>query len=213
MAPAVAASLGVVSAQLDDAFARKARLLAESEGTEILSPISEKDWPATPSFARSLDEQQRLLSARMQSLTSQRSRLSEQTTQLDRQIDGFQAQQQALKEQLGILTEEWQGLSELYDKKLTDAERTNTNRRERADLEGQIAQIDAQVAGARAAIAEHQVQAASLLDDLEAQSLDDLQQVNVNIAQFLQQKIAAEGSSSPAGYPGAASGRCRRVRH
>jgi HlyD family secretion protein len=189
---AVRASLAVVEAQLDDALARRARLLAESDGSGEMTTPSAPGWKPGTDFAPLFEQQQRLMRSRAASLAGQQGQLEEQTQQVRQQIAGLTAQRAALARQLAVLEEEWEGLSALLAEGLTDAARANANKNQRAAIEGEIARIDADVAAARASIAERGVVASQLIDDFQARVLEDLQQVNVTIAELLQQKIAAE---------------------
>lgn len=188
----VEASLAVVQAQLDDMLARRSRLIAEGTSAPAMKEPSAPGWSAGPGFEAVYDEQQRLLASRAQSLSGQQAGLEEQGVQLTQQIAGLTAQRAALSTQLGILQEEWQGLDQLLDDGLTNVGRTNANRNQRAGIEGEIARIDTDIAAARASIAERQIASAQLLDALQAQVLEELQQVNVSVAELLQQKIAAD---------------------
>ena len=189
---AVRASLAVVEAQLDDALARRARLLAESDGSGKMTTPSAPGWEPGSDFPSLFDQQERLMLSRAASLAGQQGQLEEQTRQVHQQIAGLTAQRAALSRQLAILNEEWEGLRALLAEGLTDAARANANKNQRAGIEGEIGRIDTDIAAARASIAERGVVASQLVDDFQARVLEELQQVNVSVAELLQQKIAAE---------------------
>lgn len=188
---AIEASLGVVNAQLDDGFATRARLIAEATETTMSQPAG-SGWAPGPEFQELFAAQQRLRTSRAAAIAGQQSRLDEQVVQLQQKIAGLSAQQTALGSELTVLQQEWLGLEDLLADGLTEASRTNTNKRQRASLEGEIARIDADIAEARSAISERGVQRAQVLDEFRAQVLQELQQLGVSIAELLQQKIAAE---------------------
>lgn len=188
----VEASLAVVEAQLDDMLARRSRLAAEGSNTARMQQPSAPGWKSGPGFAAVYVEQQRLKQSRALSLEGQQAGLVEQGKQLTQQIAGLGAQRQALAAQLEVLEEEWRGLDELLDDGLTNVGRTNANRTQRAGIEGEIARIDTDIAAARASIVEREIAREQLRNAFQAQVLEELQQVNVSIAELLQQKIAAE---------------------
>lgn len=188
----VEASLAVIVAQLDDMLARRARLVAEGSNAATMQQPSAPGWQPGPEFATVYAEQQRLKQSRALSLEGQQAGLEEQGEQLTQQIAGLKAQRDALSTQLGVLEAEWRGLDELLDDGLTSVGRTNANKTQRAGIEGEIGRIDTDVAAARASIAERQIASAQLGDAFQAQVLEELQQVNVGIAELLQQKIAAQ---------------------
>jgi HlyD family secretion protein len=188
----VEASLAVVEAQLDDMLARRSRLVAEGSNTVQMLQPSAPGWAPGPGFADLYAEQQRLKQSRALSLEGQQAGLEEQGEQLTQQIAGLGAQREALTAQLQVLEEEWRGLDELLGDGLTSVGRTNANKTQRAGIEGEIGRIDTDIAAARASIAEREIARAQLRDAFQAQVLEELQQVNVSIAELLQQKIAAE---------------------
>lgn len=188
----VEASLAVVEAQLDDMLARRSRLVAEGSNIADMQQPSAPGWAPGPGFAAVYAEQQRLKQSRALSLEGQQAGLEEQGEQLTQQIAGLGAQREALTAQLQVLEEEWRGLDELLDDGLTNVGRTNANKTQRAGIAGEIGRIDTDIAAARASIAEREIARAQLRDAFQAQVLEELQQVNVSIAELLQQKIAAE---------------------
>lgn len=189
---AVAASRDVIRAQLDNALAVRARLLAEAAGAPALERPRVTGWSPGAEFEAVFATQASLREVRKLSTTSQQSRLAEQTAQLEQQIGGMLAQQAALNDELAILTEEWRGLEELLASGLTDSARANANRRQRASIAGSIAKLATDIAAARAAIAERAVASAQVEDDFRSGVLQELQAIEVNVAELLQQKIAAD---------------------
>lgn len=189
---AVAASRDVVRAQLDNALAIRARLLAEAGGAPVLERPRVAAWSPGAEFDAAFATQVSLREARRLSTTSQQSRLAEQSAQLEQQIAGMHAQQAALTDELSILNEEWRGLEELLASGLTDSARANANRRQRASIAGNIAKLATDIAAARAAIAERAVASAQVADDFRSEVLQELQTIEVNVAELLQQKIAAD---------------------
>lgn len=188
----VEASLAVIEAQLDDLLARRSRLAAEGSRLAEMRRPSAPGWTPGADFDALFAEQQRLMQSRALSLKGQQAGLEEQGVQLTQQIAGLTAQRVALSTQLGVLEEEWRGLDELLDDGLTNVARTNANKTQRAGISGEIGRIDTDVAAARASIAEREIAGAQLGDAFLVQVLEELQQVNVGVAELLQQKIAAE---------------------
>lgn len=189
---ATRASLAVVEAQLDDAFARRSRLYAETGVTEGMQVPVNPIWQSGSDFDGLFAAEQRLLETRADAIVGQQTRLDQQIVQLEQQTNGLRTQQDALRRELSILVEEWTGLEELLADGLTDLPRANANRRQRASLEGQVAKLDSDIAQASSAIAERKLERAQVLDQFHAQAMEELQQLNVALAEALQQKIAAE---------------------
>lgn len=188
----IKASLAVVLAQLDNSFARRARLLVETGSAEDMQWPTIANWRPGAEFDALFAAEQRLLSARADTISGQQARYDEQMLQLGQQAAGLRAQQAALREELAVLTEEWSGLETLLADGLTDASRANTNRRQHASTEGQIAKLDADIAQTSSAIAERGLERVQVVDQFRSQAMEELRQLNVAIAEQLQQKIAAE---------------------
>lgn len=190
---ALEASLAVVRAQLDDALARRMRLVAEVEGqTSMKRPSDVPGWVPSVGFNELFSQQGRLLLSRSASLSGQKAQLQEQVTQIEEQIEGLVAQRGALSDQLTVLEDEWRDLSRLLEDGLTEAGRVNANKNQRAGMRGEIARIEADIAAARASTTERRMRSTQLDDEFRAGVLEELQQVNVSVAELLQQEIAAE---------------------
>jgi HlyD family secretion protein len=75
---------------------------------------------------------------------------------------------------------------------LVQVSRVNELRRSRAQLEGEHGRLTAEIAGARANIAEKQVLRVQIHDQFQSEVLEELQTVNQSVAELLQKKVAAE---------------------
>lgn len=187
----IEATLAVIDAQLDDAYARQTRLVAEADGQTVVAYPSVVGWRPGQGFDAVFKRQVTLFQSRAASIAGQQGQLEEQNVQANQQIVGLEAQRSSLREQLTILQEEWVSIDELLDSGLTNIERANNNKSRRSSAEGEIARIGADIAAVNATIAERSLQATQLLDEFRAKVLEELQQVNVSIAELQQQRIAA----------------------
>jgi HlyD family secretion protein len=189
----VSAGREVVLAQLREAFARYARLTAESIGAaELALPVLAEGWPADPELDRLLAAQQRLLDIRKGSIDAQISRLEEQITQLDQQIEGLTAQQAGVDGELAILADELVNIEQLFAQQLVDARRVNDLKREHARLQGEHGRLISQIAATRANIAERRVAAGQVTQDFRSEVMAELQTAGQQIAELMQQRIAAD---------------------
>lgn len=189
----IRANLAVVMSQLNEAVARQARLTAESIGADhIAMPPELAGFVDQDALTVLFAAQEQLRASRASSIAGQAARLEEQTAQIELQIAGLESQQVAIKEQLDIVNGEATDLAGLLEQGLVQASRVNEIKREQARLLGEEGRIESDIAGARAAIAERRVVAEQTKADFQSQVLSDLQDVSVQVAQLLQQKIAAE---------------------
>jgi HlyD family secretion protein len=189
----VAANLAVIVSQLEEAFARRARLVAESQGAELLiRPAELAGWSKSLNLDRLFSEQETLRATRAAAKQNLVARLEEQRVQIGGQIEGLEAQLAASVQELAIISAEERDVGLLYQQGLVQIGRLNTMKRDQARLEGEKGRIIAEIAAARAAIAEREVQQAQTEDDFQAEVLEELQAAGQQIAELLQQKIAAE---------------------
>jgi HlyD family secretion protein len=189
----VSANLAVIVSQLSAAFALEARLTAESIGNNTLTlPTGLEDWPDRVTLDRLLAAQERLRQSRAEAQAGLATQLEEQIGQLGEQIVGLEAQQAAVKRQTEILTAEVADAETLFADGLMEASRLNTLKRELARLEGEAGNLTSEIASARTAIAGSRAKIAENTATFRAGVLEDLRDVSLQIAELLQQKIAAE---------------------
>jgi HlyD family secretion protein len=187
------ANHAVIVSQLTEAFAMQARLLAESTGaTELVRQPALADWPAKAELERLLAVQEQLRQSRAAARRGYREQLEEQVSQLEEQITGLEAQRSAAAKELEILLDEGEDVEELLEQGLVQATRLNTIRRDAARLEGEQGRLAAAIATARMAISERRAQIAQVDDEFQSQVLEEQRAVGLQIAELLQQKIAAE---------------------
>lgn len=189
----VSANLAVIVSQLSAAFALEARLTAESIGNDELTlPRSLDAWPDRATLAGLLAAQERLRQSRAEAQAGLAAQLQEQIGQLGEQISGLQSQQAAVRQQSEILAGEVADAQILFRDGLMEASRLNASRRELARLEGEAGNLAAEIASARTAIAGSRAKIAENTATFRAGVLEDLRDVGLQIAELLQQKIAAE---------------------
>lgn len=189
----ISANLGVILSQLREGFATQARLIAESYGApQVEMPPLARDWPADAELDVLMAAQDRLRISRKAALDGQLARMAEQVSQIELQIEGLESQKQGVDAELAILTAERKDLEGLLERGLVEASRVNAIKREEAQRFGERGRIIAEIAGARAAIAERGVIRVQTVDEFQSEVLTNLQDVGQKIAVLLQQKIAAE---------------------
>jgi len=135
----------IVEGQYLEILARRGRLEAERadkpvpEFPEILVTAA-----ATGEQARELIAgQQRLFTARLDTLTQSLDQLAKQSEQVAAQIEGIDAQSAALTVQRDLIAEELQDAQSLLDKGLAQAPRVLALRRQAAALDGQLGELKA----------------------------------------------------------------------
>jgi HlyD family secretion protein len=186
------ATLGVLSSQLDENNARRARLLAERDGADSIA--FPKDLTARmdeTNVTAAASGEEKLFDARKAARAGQRDQLRERILQSNEEIRGLGAQQQAKENEINLLSEELVGVSDLYKKNLVSISRYMQLRREQTRLQGERGQFIADIARARAKISETELQIIQLDQDFRTEVLKDLRDTEGKIAELVERVVAA----------------------
>lgn len=185
---AVRANLDIVRSQLDEAWARQARLATEA-GRLRAGSVSPQNGNSetTSAFA-----QEELRLSRQAALEARDAGLDQLIVQNEHLIEGLDVQEQAGVSKREIIEQEIAGLEGLLSAKLIEAPRVNALLKERMDLNGGLGRIAADRAGALAKIAEINAQRLQLADEFRSAVLEEQADVSEAIAELMQKKIAAE---------------------
>lgn len=181
----------------DQLLARAARLRAEREGrSRIQFPAELTARSSDPAVRRLMQEEQRVLSLRSNTLGSQSTQLSERVNQSEAQIRGLQQQLAANREQQALIDKELNATRELWSKGYTTLARLNQLERAAVDLKAQAGSLNASIATTRAQIAEIRGQDLSLSNNMRSTSGTELTEVETQLAELQRNKIAAEDTRS-----------------
>lgn len=187
------ANLQVITKQLDEFAARRARLQAERDRkmTVTIAPELMKRI-AEPEIADLVAAEQSLFEARRTAREGQKAQLAKRMGQLSDEIRGLQSQQSGRDRQAVLIEEELLGVRGLYAKNLVSLSRKTQLEREAASLEGQKGQLIAAVAQAEGKIAETQLQIIQIDDALREEVMKELREIQGKTAELVERRIAAE---------------------
>lgn len=150
------AELSILTVQLREAEARRARLLADRDGlTEIVFP--EHLAADDPISAVVVAGEVRLHAGNLANRESQRRQLELAVDQIGEEIEGLQAQRGAMEDEIVLVEETHAKLVNLAQKNIVESTRVNLSDRERIKLRGSLGELDASIARARARIGEVKV--------------------------------------------------------
>lgn len=151
--------LTVITEQLFEIIARKARLVAERDDAEVVKFDKVLlDSNNNPVVAELIAGQNNLFLARRDSLAREEALLKERGLQIEDQIIGAEAQREALIRQQELIAEELTDESSLLAKGLSQASTVRALQREAARMEGQEAGLIATIAERRGRIAEIEIE-------------------------------------------------------
>jgi len=187
------ANLQMVSKQLDEFLARQARLEAERNGlAEVAVPPEFASRMDDPAIRKIVDSERTLFEARRAARESQKDQLRKRVAQSRDEIVGLKAQQQAKVREAALIAEELKGVRELYQKNLVQLPRLNALERDAASIEGQRGQLIAGVAQAEGRIAEIEFQIIQIDEQMRAEAMEELREIQGRIAEYTERRVAAE---------------------
>lgn len=187
------ANLQMISTQLDELASRRARLKAERDGADTLSPAPELAARALePEIAALIAAEDKLFTARRDAREGQKAQLIKRIGQLENEITGLRAQQEAGARQTVLITEELEGVRGLYQKNLVSLSRKAVLERDAAELEGQKGRLIAAVAEAEGKIAETGLQVIQIDAGLREDVMEELQEVESKMAELTERRVTAQ---------------------
>ncbi|PVE26132.1 HlyD family type I secretion periplasmic adaptor subunit [Microvirga sp. KLBC 81] len=187
------ANLQVVAKQLDEYIGRQARLEAERDGaSEIKMPPEFANRLNDPAVQKIMSSERTLFDARRATRDAQKDQLKKRIAQSQDEIKGLRAQQEAKAREAALITEELKGVRELYQKNLVQLPRLNALERDAASIEGQRGQLIASVAQAESRIAETSFQIIQIDEQMRAEAMQELREMQSKIAEYTERRVAAE---------------------
>lgn len=188
----VKANLGIINSNLAQLYVRRSRLEAERLGQPSFS-MDELEAKGVDLEANKLliDGEMQLFKTRQSSMVGRKKQLEEKMAQLDEEIKGDTIQLQAIDDATTLVNEELAATEELYEKKLVTMQKINSLKRQKADLDGSRGSRVAYRAQAEGKIAEIKLQVLQLDADQSAENSKDLTDVEGNIAEMEERRIAA----------------------
>ena len=187
------ANLQVVSKQLDEYLGRQVRLEAERDGaSEIQLPPEFAHRLAEPAIQKIVNSERTLFEARRAAREAQKDQLKKRITQSRDEISGLRAQQDAKAREAALIVEELKGVRELYQKNLVQLPRLNALERDAASIEGQRGQLVAGVAQAESRIAETSFQIIQIDEQMRAEAMQELRDIQGKVAEYTERRVAAE---------------------
>lgn len=191
---ALRSELTIVEGQLSELTGRAARLAAERDEAETV------EFPAefvamsgtSEDVAAQLDGQRRLFEARRATLAEQRDLLSRRIDQITAQSNGLTAQRAALATQFKLIEQELASQQSLLDKGLAQAGTVLALERERARLEGQLGELDADVARTEEQVTEIEIEISSLATKRREEATDELRQIGPSMLELAERRRALQ---------------------
>ncbi|WP_455296550.1 HlyD family type I secretion periplasmic adaptor subunit [Brucella pituitosa] len=189
----VSAQLAIVTKRLDELLARQARLEAERDGgTKIIFDESLIERSSEAHVSAALRSETRLFEFRREARDGKKSQLLERIIQFEHEIEGLEAQRTAYDRGLAVLNSEIASLRPLLANGFVNAQRLNALETQAATFGGERGEKIAYKAQAGGRIAETRLQILSIEHDLKTEVGQELREIQAQIGEFAERKIAAE---------------------
>lgn len=189
----VRANLDIILGSLDEIEARKARLEAESEGTEqVTFPTELAARSDEPALRKVLSGEQTLFALRKAERMGQKRLLRERIAQLGQQVEGLTAQAAAKAREIALVAKELAGTQQLYQQGLMTLPRLTDVERTAARLDGERAQLVASTAEAKGRIAEIELEIIQIDQKLRSEVGSQLADLRTKLAELAERRTAAQ---------------------
>jgi HlyD family secretion protein len=187
------ANLDIILGALDELTARKARLEAESEGTEEVTFPAELTARAhEPGLGRILSGEQTLFTLRKAERLGQKGLLRERIAQLGKEVEGLTGQAAAKEREIALVAKELTGTRQLYQKGLMTLSRLTDLERTAVRLDGERAQLVASTAEAKGRIAEIELEIIQIDQKLRSEVGAQLADLRTKLSEFGERRTAAQ---------------------
>ncbi|HEX7820394.1 MAG TPA: HlyD family type I secretion periplasmic adaptor subunit [Sphingobium sp.] len=176
---------------VDQMLATKARLEAERLGVGDISFPEALARRTDASAVRAMADERRMFAIRRSEQAGMAAQLTARLGEYEQQIAGYRAQISALQQQKALIAPELKGVQTLYEKRLVTLTRLNQLERTAVDLSGSVGALNAQIAQARARIAEGREQRLQLGETRRSEAGEQLAQINSQLNQQQLRSVTA----------------------
>ena len=189
------ANLAVFDNGLAELAARRARLIAERDGSaEVAYPAELRDHTSNPQVAQLIEGENKLFALRQQARSGQVSQLRERIAQYRQEISGTEAQQKSKQAEIALVDAELEGVEALWKKKLVPLSRLSERQRTQAQLTGEEGALTAAAAQTRGRISETELAIIQIDQDMRSQVAGELREIDAKAGELRERQIAAEQS-------------------
>lgn len=185
------ANLGVILSQLIQLKGRRIRLEAERDGSQTLKFPAEFE-SGEAEAADVVRGEKKLFDARQILKNGQRAQLKERVGQLRRETEGLTAQRDAKSIEIELMQEELARLSDLRRQNLIPQPRVLAAQRDLVKLKGEWGALEAQIARSLGSISETELQIMTLDQTMQTEASKELRDVEGRIAELLERRVSAE---------------------
>lgn len=186
------ANLAVVENKLVEYSINRLSLLAERNGQpKFIVPEYLKEFETKINFEQIITSQEQLLTARNEMTSAQISQLNKQILQNNELANGLQALQITKQQELDLVNDELTSLIKLEKGGHTTRVQRQSKKKESLQIEGEIAERLYEITRIKTSNSETEIQIIQVKQDHLEKVLSELKQMDSQIQELEQQKIAA----------------------
>ncbi|MCR9126380.1 MAG: HlyD family type I secretion periplasmic adaptor subunit [Rhodobacteraceae bacterium] len=184
--------LAIVEGQLFELMARRGRLEAERDETNVIvfEPELIEVGQSEPDVQDLIDGQSRLFAARAESVAREIEQLGKRRGQIENQIEGIRAQQASNARQLELIQVELNNQQSLLDRGLAQAGTVLNLERQMASLQGELGELRASEAQAEGRVTEIDIEILKLGSAQREEAITRLRDLRYRELEFLEQRRA-----------------------
>lgn len=187
------ANLAIVSKRLNELAARLARLEAERDDLdEIIFPDRLLSNDRDSEVAAAIHSESRLFQSRRDAREGQKAQLNQRIAQFEHEIAGLKAQEIAYGEGIEVLNTEISALNRLREQGIVSDQRLNGLKTQAATFGGERGEKIAFQAQSAGRITETRLQILQIDQDLRTEVGRELREVQAQIGEYVERKVAAE---------------------
>lgn len=200
------ANLGAIAANLNQLYAREARLEAERDGIDHVTVPPVLGQRLGPKAETAMFSERQLFDDRRIARQGQKDQLQEEIGQLNEQIDGLNIQRQAKDDEIALIEKEMIGTRKLFDMGLIPLNRINNLDRSVARLRGERGDLLAQSATAKGKISEIKLKRIDIDQRMRAEVASEIRDVQNKQAELIEREVAAADQLTRLDIPSPAAG-------
>ncbi len=187
------ANLSIVSKDLDQLVAQKARLEAERDGqNDVPVPQELVARMNDPQVARIMEGERKLFSLRRVARVGQKDQLAKRVDQLKEELVGYESQLRAKSLEMELIEKQLVGARELWTKKLMPVTRFTELQRDAARLNGEHGVLIATMAQIKGKISETELQILQVDRDLNSEIGKEMREADTRIGELVERQVAAQ---------------------
>jgi HlyD family secretion protein len=186
------ANLAAVTKSLWELEARRARLQAERDGDAKIAFPDSMTSLSDPAAQTIVSGERRYFQLRHDANEGQKRQLTEQIAQLKEEIRGMQDQLAAKQQEAELITNELNGVQQLWEQHLVSISRLSALQRDSARLLGERGQLTASIAQAKGKISETELKILQVDQDFRSNVAKELADIRAKYAETVEKQVAAK---------------------